>query len=194
MMASTPDELIVGFPHSSLPKVTVKNTFEELKIIQHLLNTNAIGVSSYKGGGLHGHLGTIMTNEEYFEVATYVFPAPANPEATTHVEATRVYHKYHNVDEAFKKLVIDAFEDPFLNALSDEVVSYTNWTSLQLITHLLTYYAMIAPTELTQNYERLNTPYDPDQQSRPCCSRSKMVEPLQSPEDSLTSLHRYYDC
>jgi hypothetical protein len=27
----------------------------------------------------------------------------------------------------------------------------------------LTYYAMIAPTELTQNYERLNTPYDPNQ-------------------------------
>jgi hypothetical protein len=25
------------------------------------------------------------------------------------------------------------------------------------------YYAMISPTELTQNYERLNTPYDPNQ-------------------------------
>jgi hypothetical protein len=35
--------------------------------------------------------------------------------------------------------------------------------SLQLLTHLLTYYAMIAPNELTQTYERLNTPYDPDQ-------------------------------
>jgi hypothetical protein len=35
--------------------------------------------------------------------------------------------------------------------------------SLQLLTHLLTYYAMIAPTELTQNYECLNTPYDTNQ-------------------------------
>jgi hypothetical protein len=35
--------------------------------------------------------------------------------------------------------------------------------SLQLLTHLLKYYAMVAPTELTQNYERLNTPYDPNQ-------------------------------
>jgi hypothetical protein len=42
-------------------------------------------------------------------------------------------------------------------------VGYANFTSLQLLTHLLTYYAIIAPTELTQNYERLNTPYDPNQ-------------------------------
>jgi hypothetical protein len=35
--------------------------------------------------------------------------------------------------------------------------------SPQLLTHLLTYYDIIAPTELTQNYQRLNTPYDPNQ-------------------------------
>jgi hypothetical protein len=42
-------------------------------------------------------------------------------------------------------------------------VGYANCTSLQLPTHLFTYYATIAPTELTQNYERLNTLYDPNQ-------------------------------
>jgi hypothetical protein len=41
-------------------------------------------------------------------------------------------------------------------------VGYANLTLLQLLTHILTYYNMIAPTELTQNYERLNTPYDPN--------------------------------
>jgi hypothetical protein len=60
-------------------------------------------------------------------------------------------------------MIIDVFEDQYLNALSDEIVGYTNCTSHQLLTHLLTYYAIIAPTELTQNYERLNTPYDPNQ-------------------------------
>jgi hypothetical protein len=60
-------------------------------------------------------------------------------------------------------LLIEAFNDAYLNALSDEIVGYTTCTSLQILTHLLTFYAMIAPTELTQNYERLNTPYDPNQ-------------------------------
>jgi hypothetical protein len=78
-------------------------------------------------------------------------------------EATQVYRTYHNVDQAIKKLILEAFDDAYLNALSDEVVGYANCTSLDLLTHLLPLYAMIAPTELTQNYERLNTPYDPNQ-------------------------------
>jgi hypothetical protein len=80
-----------------------------------------------------------------------------------HKEATQVYRTYHNVDQAIKKLIIESFDDAYLNALSDEIVGYSNCTSLQLITHLLTNYAMIAPTELTQNYERINAPYDPNQ-------------------------------
>jgi hypothetical protein len=77
-------------------------------------------------------------------------------------EATQVYHTYHNVDQAIKKLIIESFDDAYLNALLNKIVGYANCTSLQLLTHLLTYYAMIAPTELTHNYERLNTPYDPN--------------------------------
>jgi hypothetical protein len=180
MTASTPDELIAGFPHSSLPKVTGEPSFEDLKVIRRLLNTNAMSVASYEGGGCHGHLGIIMTNKEYFAIAVDVFPVPTNPgpsavvvtgmtaaviaETTRlHREATQVYRTYHNVDQAIKKLIIESFDDIYLNALSDEIVGYANCTSLQLLTHLLTYYTMIAPTELTQKYERLNTPYDPNQ-------------------------------
>jgi hypothetical protein len=74
-----------------------------------------------------------------------------------------VYRTYHNVDQAIKKVIIESFDDADLNALSDEIVGYANCTSLQLLTHLLTCYAMIALTELTQNYERLNAPYNPNQ-------------------------------
>jgi hypothetical protein len=166
--------------HSSLPKITGEPTFEDLKVIRRLRNTNAMSVSSYVGGGRHGHLCIIMTNEEYFTITADVFPVPNNPGASAevvagitaavisemtrlHREATQVYRTYHIVDQALKKLIIEAFDDAYLNALSDEVVGYANCTSLQLLTHLLTYYAMLAPTELTQNYERLNTPYDPNQ-------------------------------
>jgi hypothetical protein len=180
MTASAPDELIAGFLHSSLLKVTGAPTFEDLKVIRRLLNTNAMSVASYEGGGHHGHLIIIMTNEEYVAVAVDVFPIPNNPGPSAAVvagmtaavivettrlqkEATQVYRTYHNVDQAIKKLIIKSFDDEYINALSEEIVGYANCTSLQLLTHLLTYYAMIAPTELTQNYERLNSPYDPNQ-------------------------------
>jgi hypothetical protein len=74
-----------------------------------------------------------------------------------------VYRTNHNVDQAIKKMIQEAFEDAYLNALSNEVVGYANCTSLDLLARRLTFYAMIAPTELTQNYERLNTPYNPNQ-------------------------------
>jgi hypothetical protein len=38
-----------------------------------------MSVASYEGGGRHGHVGIIMTNEEYFAIAVDVFPAPNNP-------------------------------------------------------------------------------------------------------------------
>jgi hypothetical protein len=103
MTASTPDEPIVGFPHSSLPKVTGEPTLEDLKVIRRLLNTNAMIISSYVGGGRHGHLGIIMTDEEYFSIAADVFPLPANPGASPEVvsgmtaavitELTRLHHE-----------------------------------------------------------------------------------------------------
>jgi hypothetical protein len=79
MTASTPDELIAGFPHSSLPKVTVEPPFEDLNVIRRLLNTNAMSVASYEGGGHHGHLDIIMINVEYFAIVVDVFPVPNNP-------------------------------------------------------------------------------------------------------------------
>jgi hypothetical protein len=74
-----------------------------------------------------------------------------------------VYRTYHNIDQTIKKLIIESFDDAYINALSDKIGGYANCTSLQLLTHLLTYYDMIAPAELTQNYERLDTLYDPNQ-------------------------------
>jgi hypothetical protein len=145
MMAFTPDEIVAGFPHSSLLKVTGEPIFEDLKVIRHLLITNDMSVSSYVGGGRHGHLYIIMTKDEYFAITAHVIPVPNNPGALTkavagmtaeviaeltrlHREATQVYRTYHNVDKAIKKLILKAFDDAYLNALSDEVVGYANCT------------------------------------------------------------------
>jgi hypothetical protein len=139
-----------------------------------------MSAASYQGRGCHRHLGIIMTNKEYFANAVVFFPVPSNPGRSATVvtrmtavviaettrlqrEATQVYITYHNIDQAIKKSIIESFYDAYLNALSDDIVGYANCTSLQLLTHLLTYYAMIAPTEVTQNYERLNKWYDNNQ-------------------------------
>jgi hypothetical protein len=76
-----------------------------------------------------------------------VFTVPANPgtlaavvagmtaaviaEMTRlHREATHVYRTNHNVDQAIKKLIIESFNNAYINALSGEIVGYANCTSL----------------------------------------------------------------
>jgi hypothetical protein len=103
------------------------------------------------------------SNEAHYEVVVGMTAALIAELTRLHREATQVYQTYHNVDQAIKKIILEDFDNSYLNALSDELVGYANCTSLDLLTHLLTFYAIIAPTELTQNYERLNTPYDPNQ-------------------------------
>jgi hypothetical protein len=63
-----------------------------------------------------------------------------------HTTVTRIYRTYNSVDQAFNKMIINAFKDQYLNALSDEIIGYANCASLQLLTYLLMYYALIAPT------------------------------------------------
>jgi hypothetical protein len=46
-----------------------------------------MSVSSYVGGGRHGHLCIIMSNEEYFAIAADVFLVPNNPGASAEVVA-----------------------------------------------------------------------------------------------------------
>jgi hypothetical protein len=136
-----------------------------------------------------------MTNEEHFSITADVFLVPDNPGASAevvagmtagviaelkrlHQKATQVYCTYHNGDRTIKKIILEAFNDAYLNALSDELVGYAKCTSHDLLTHLLTLYAMIAPTELTQSYERLDTPYDPNQPIETLFRKSKITKPL----------------
>jgi hypothetical protein len=46
-----------------------------------------MSVSSYVGGVCHGHLGIVMTNEEYFSIITDVFTVPNNTGASAEVVA-----------------------------------------------------------------------------------------------------------
>jgi hypothetical protein len=46
-----------------------------------------MSITSYEGGGRHGHLGIIMTNEEDFTEAVDVFPVPNNPRPPSTVVA-----------------------------------------------------------------------------------------------------------
>jgi hypothetical protein len=136
MTASTPDELIAGFPHSSLSKVTGEPTFEDLKVIRRLLNTNAMSISSYVGGGCHGNLGIIMMNEEYFAIAADVFPLPENPGALAEVVVGMTAEVIAELTRLHPETTqVFALTTMWIRQLK-------NWSSKLLTTHILMRYRM----------------------------------------------------
>jgi hypothetical protein len=55
--------IVVDAYLEGVPRVTGEPMLKNLKTIQRLLNTNAMRISSYEGGGGHGHLCIITMNE-----------------------------------------------------------------------------------------------------------------------------------
>jgi hypothetical protein len=165
---------------ADLPRVSDEPTFEDIAIYRQHLNQNCMTIQSYNGGGNHGHLGLVMTRVEYIMqtpgVAAYVRPPKPNATATITAEATPVAAKNlvlahteemranrlaNNIDKAYCKSILDAFNDKFLAARANPVVRYANKIALTLITHLKECYAFIYPIEIVANYEGVCQTYDP---------------------------------
>ena len=115
-------------------------THKSLKRLKLELQANASSVETDLGGGNHGYLGLVLTDDEYASIPhTQPFVAPNYPPpllipATStqiqaielkeqHGEAKRLYLECKNVEKALLRHIQDAIEDKFIEPLVDP---YTN--------------------------------------------------------------------
>jgi hypothetical protein len=127
------------------------------------------------GGSAHGHLGIITTQVEYAAIATSPWIEPYNPNATpiippgttavdaaqiawTHAECRRIYTNRINVDQALKKLILEAYDNIYTSQLEDYLLQYTNRSALEILMHLKQTYGFINPTQLADNYNKMTAP------------------------------------
>jgi hypothetical protein len=170
--ALTVDEIINGFPNPVLPKIDHKPTFEDIQVTTRLLNANAIAVPSMVGGGAHRHLGVIMTQVEYATISATpsVEPfnpgaIPTNPEGTNtvdtsqiarmHDEFHRIYTSMINVDQALKRIMLEAYDNMYTSQLEDYLLQYANRSAHQVLMHLKQTYGFTNLTHLTYNYNKM---------------------------------------
>jgi hypothetical protein len=173
--ALTVEEIINGFPNPILPKIDNEPTFEDIQITTCLLNANAISIPSMAGGGAHGHLGIIMTHVEYVAISTSPWVETYNPNAipivppgTTavdasqiarmHAECRRIYTNRINVDQAIKKLILEAYDNLYTSQLEGYLLQYANRSALEILMHLKKTYWFINPTQLADNYKNMTEP------------------------------------
>ena len=167
------------YPHPTLTPIVGEPDFDTVQQLCAELYTNAMSVASDRGGGNHGHLALLMTQEEYTTTAGNNFEPPINPGpnpihpigATQHqiIEANRIHsadkieHKaYLNVGQALKAMIIKAIQPVYINILKDPVLGFANITARQLLQHIKTTYGRITTDILVANSEALSREWSPD--------------------------------
>jgi hypothetical protein len=171
----TVEEIINGFPNPVLPKTDNEPTFEDVQVTTRLLNANSISIPSTAGGGAHGHLGIIMTQVEYAVISASPWVEAINPNAIPiippgtnavdaaqlarmHAECRRIYTNRINVDQALKKLTLEAYDNMYTSQLEDYLLQYANRSALEILMHLKQTYGFINPTQLAENYNKMTAP------------------------------------
>jgi hypothetical protein len=146
MEYSTVEEVMASFPHPILLLVEGEPDYQTINATRKFLQANSRAIDTHLDGGTLGHLGLIISDVSYSNIAPptadaptfWVTPnAPGRAPATTdgtadqisaarHVweEDIQTYRTYTSVQQALKKQIISVFEPMYLEILSDNMVGY----------------------------------------------------------------------
>jgi hypothetical protein len=78
--------------------------------------------------------------------------------ARMHAECHRIYTNRINIDQALKKLILEAYGNMYTSQLEDYLLQYANRSALEILMHLKQTYGFINPTKLAENYNKMTAP------------------------------------
>ena len=145
------------------------------------MRANVSSVESELGGGDHGYLGLVLTDEEYAKIVATPFVPPhypgelAIPAETDqitalnlrerHNEHKRRYFEYKNVEKALQWHIQDAIKDKYLATLVNEDTQSIQEDIASVLTYLFDTYGKIPSEEVKQKETEIRTmsfhPADP---------------------------------
>ena len=100
MTDSIPDFRAQFFPNKELPKIHGTPTFSSLQELFNQAKSNASSVPSTLGGGIHGHLGLLLSPIKYQTISLVPFFRPVHPTldltGVTSWEETQARRLIHN--------------------------------------------------------------------------------------------------
>jgi hypothetical protein len=174
MKYSTVEDVMASFPHPILPTVEGKPDYQTIHATRKFLQSNARAIDTHLGGGTLGHLGLIISDVSYSNIAPPTADAPtlwetpnapgrapettdgtaAQISAARHVweEDVQTYRTYTSVQQALKKQIISVFEPMYLEILNDNMVGYVNISATYMLDHLFETYGNITAVDLEINF------------------------------------------
>jgi hypothetical protein len=78
--------------------------------------------------------------------------------ACMHDEFRLIYTNIINVDQALKRIILEAYDNMHMSQLEDNLLQYSNLLALEILMHLKQTYGFINPTQLVDNYNKMTAP------------------------------------
>jgi hypothetical protein len=176
---------MASFPHPILPTVEGEPDYQTIHATRKFLQANLRAIDTHLGGGTLGHLGLIISDASYSNIAPPTAGAPtfwetpnapgrapattdgtaAQISAARHVweEDVQTYRTCTSVQQALKKQIISVFEPMYLEILNDNMVGYANISERDILDHLFETYGNITAVDLEINFEHMRRAWDPQQ-------------------------------
>ena len=161
------------FEVSTLPRIHGEPDYSKLKVLKDLLKANSSRVQSDLGGGAHGHLGLVLTPVEYAAVSATPYVCPPHPgplvipQGTTnhaltvlceqHKKALSLFHQTIDLDNALKKQITDALDEPYYKDLKDPVTNSITHSIPYILQYLFTNFGDVESETLQKEAERVRT-------------------------------------
>jgi hypothetical protein len=185
MKYSTVEDVLASFPHPIRPTVESEPDYQTIHATRKNLQANSRVIDTHLGGGTLGHLGIIVSDAAYSNIAPptaeaptfWVTPnAPGRAPADTDGTAAQLSAAHHlweedvqtcrictSVQQALKKQIIGVFEPMYLEILNDKMVGYANISARDMLDHLFETYGNITAVDFEVNFEHMRRPWDPHQ-------------------------------
>jgi hypothetical protein len=148
MKYSTVEDVLASLPHPILPTVEGEPDYQTIHATRKFLQANSRAIDTHLGGGTLGHLGLIVSDAAYSNIAPpraeetkfWVTPnapgrAPARTDGTAaqlsaarHIweEDVQTYWTCTSVQQDLKKQIIGVFEPMYLEILNVNMVGYAS--------------------------------------------------------------------
>ena len=153
-----------AFEIANLTKIHGEPTFESIRKLHREIIINAQCVHSDLGGGAHGHLGLVLTPQEYALHSNAAYRCPTHPgplvipAGTTqhmsgtmrdqHKERLRIFREVQGIDQALRQQLATAIEPTYLEALRDPTTGRISMPVRDIIRHLYNVYGRVTPQKL----------------------------------------------
>jgi hypothetical protein len=161
----TPSVKDTYFQHKLLTKIHGKPSYASLQVLHTELKANAGSVPSTLGGGLHGHLGLLLSATAYATLQpTIPWVSPANPgpfvppaagtaaqldaARTVWSESQQRFEVCQATEKALIAQVVDAVDTIYLRALLNRHTGQYSTSIRDIMNHLFTTYGQLTPQQV----------------------------------------------